>query len=275
MEFYFKRSYKGNVKGLVFDWAGTTVDFGCMAPTTVFIEVFKQKGIEITLEEARTPMGLHKKDHIREISEMDRVQNEWGKINGSITENDIDEMFNNFVPMQIDILKKYTDIIPGTVKVINQLRKNGLKIGSTTGYNNAMMEIVMESAKKQGYEVDHMVCATDVPYGRPAPWMAFKNAMEFNIYPMEAMVKIGDTISDIEEGLNAGMWSVGIVIPGNEMGMTEKQINDLSDNELNEKIKTVKQKFHKAGAHFTIDTIADLPFIIDEINERIYQGEKP
>lgn len=275
MEFYFKRSYRGNIKGLIFDWAGTTVDYGCMAPTTVFIEVFKQKGVEISLEEARTPMGLHKKDHIRVISEMERVKKEWKKINGDLTENDIDEMFNNFIPMQLDILKKHTDVIPDTVEVINELKKDGLKIGSTTGYNNAMMEIVMAAAKEQGYEVDHMVCAADVPFGRPAPWMAFKNAMEFNIYPMESMIKIGDTISDIEEGLNAGMWSVGIVLPGNEMGFTEEQINNLDETELESKIKFVEQKFLKAGAHYTINTIADLPFVIDEINEKLYQGEKP
>ena len=200
------------LKAVIFDWAGTTVDFGCFAPTGVFIEVFRQKGIKITNREARGPMGMHKRDHIRVISEYPRVREEWIRIYGKeCTEADIDEIFSSFIPLQLSVIGRYTEIVPELPDALSVIRSMKMKIGSTTGYNNEMMEILSAAAKKQGYEPDCIVCATDVPSGRPAPWMAFRNAEAMGIYPMQSIVKIGDTVSDIKEGVNAGMWSVGVV----------------------------------------------------------------
>ena len=50
--------YLGKVKGLVLDWSGTTADAYVLAPAVVFVEVFKRQGIEISMSEARGPMGL-------------------------------------------------------------------------------------------------------------------------------------------------------------------------------------------------------------------------
>src|ERR1700731_5106830 len=97
--FRFRRSYAGPIEAVLLDWAGTTMDHGCMAPAVVFVEVFKRKGVPITVEEARVPMGAHKRVHIQRITELDAVRERWIKAHGrGPTEADIEAMFTEFVP---------------------------------------------------------------------------------------------------------------------------------------------------------------------------------
>jgi phosphonoacetaldehyde hydrolase len=269
-------NYTGRLKAVIFDWAGTTVDFGCFAPTGVFVEVFRQKGIEITLSEARGPMGMHKRDHIREITKYPRIVAEWQRIYGTkCSENDVEVMFKNFIPLQLSVLEHHTEIIPELPEALQIIRSMDMKIGSTTGYNNEMMEILTAAAARQGYVADSVVCATDVPSGRPAPWMAFRNAENLGIYPMHSIVKIGDTISDIEEGSNAGMWSVGVVISSNEMGLTQQEIDELDTTDLEKRIIEVRNNFINAGADFVIDSLAETGELINKINTKLVRGERP
>jgi phosphonoacetaldehyde hydrolase len=271
-----EKKYNEKLHGVIFDWAGTTVDYGCMAPTGVFIEVFKQKGIEITQREARGPMGMHKRDHIRVISKYPGVAGEWRTKHGSeCTEADIEEMFNIFIPLQLSVIEQHSEIIPELPEALRVIRSLNMKIGSTTGYNTAMMEILTSAAARQGYVVDSLVCASEVTAGRPAPWMALRNAEKLGIYPMSRIVKIGDTIADIEEGLNAGMWSVGVVKSSNEMGLSRKEIALLPESELLERTRIVRQSFFDAGAHYVIDTLSETEELFSLINEELQSGNKP
>lgn len=264
------------LKAVIFDWAGTTVDFGCFAPTGVFIEVFKQRGIHISIDEARAPMGLHKRDHIREICQMPRIASEWKSIHGSCCkESDIEAMFNDFVPLQMRVLENYCQIVPGLLEAVEIIKSLDLKIGSTTGYNKEMMKIVSALAAKQGYMPDSVVCVSDVSCGRPAPWMAFKNAENLSIFPMNRIVKIGDTVADIFEGLNAGMWSVAVVLSSSEMGITLDQIQKMDNKELEKKKIAVREKFYTAGAHYVIDNLQELAPVLISINQRLANNEKP
>ena len=265
-----KGPYSGKLKAVIFDWAGTTVDFGCFAPTGVFVEVFRQKGIEITQKEARGPMGMHKRDHIREITKYPRIASEWSMLYGSeCTEKDIEELFTNFIPLQLSVIEDHSTIIPELSGALEVIRSLDMKIGSTTGYNKEMMQILTSFAVGQGYIPDSVVCATDVPAGRPAPWMAFRNAENLGIYPMQAIVKIGDTIADIEEGINAGMWSVGVVLSSNEMGMTQKEISMLDTKELERRKLLVREAFFEAGADYVIDDLSEIGELIYQINARL------
>jgi phosphonoacetaldehyde hydrolase len=272
----YRKNYAGKLKGVIFDWAGTTVDYGCFAPTGVFVEVFRQKGIDITIAEARGPMGMHKRDHIKALTQNPRIAGLWrAEHNRESTENDVDDMFAKFIPLQMAVIEEHSAIIPELPEAIKLLRSMDMKIGSTTGYNNEMMEILTAAAAKQGYVADSVVCATDVPAGRPAPWMAFKNAENLNIFPMQALVKIGDTISDIEEGINAGMWSVGVIDSSNEMGLTLNEINMLDKAELEKRRKKVREDYLEAGADYVIDSLAELKALIEKINLRLACGERP
>src|SRR5438094_2818243 len=276
MDFIFKRTYCGPLKAVLLDWAGTTMDYGCFAPAVVFMDVFKRKGVEITVDEAREPMGAHKKVHIRQISKNENVAKRWEQVHGrKPDEKDVEDMFRDFIPLQLDCLAQYADLIPGTLDTVADMRARGLKIGSTTGYTEEMMELLQSEAKRRGYAPDATVCATQVPAGRPHPYMCLQNAINLQTYPMEAIVKIGDTLPDIEEGLNAGMWTVGLAKTGNEMGMTAAQIAALEPETRQAKLDRAYKRMHQTGAHYVVDGITEVPPILDAINERLAAGERP
>ncbi len=276
MNFVFHRSYRGPLKAVILDWAGTTIDYGCYAPAVVFVEVYTRKGVPISMGEARVPMGAHKKVHIRQISQMEAVAQRWEEVHArKPTEEDVAAMFQDFVPLQLDCLADYADLIPGTLETIEEFRRRGLKIGSTTGYLPEMMKILLEEATKRGYEPDSSVCAGDVPAGRPEPWMCLQNAMNLQIYPMEAIVKVGDTLPDIDEGLNAGMWTIGLAKTGNEIGLNEQEIAELPADELKAKLERAYKRMYQTGAHYVVDAISNVPPLLDEINARLSHGERP
>ncbi|MFH1921708.1 MAG: HAD-IA family hydrolase [Planctomycetota bacterium] len=163
----------------------------------------------------------------------------------------------------------------GTLEVVAELRRRGIKIGSTTGYTGEMMELLLAEAARRGYSPDSTVCATDVPAGRPEPWMCLENARNLGVYPMEACVKIGDTLPDIEEGLNAGMWTVGLARSGNELGLNAEEIAALPADQLQARLERACQRIARAGAHYVVDTVADVLPVIDRIQEQLAAGERP
>ncbi|GAP22146.1 phosphonoacetaldehyde hydrolase [Leptolinea tardivitalis] len=270
------RLYKGELRGVILDWAGTTVDYGSFAPTAVFMDLFASRGVPITAAQARAPMGLMKKDHLQAIADNPEVTRDWLLVYGhKPTESEINEMFADFVPRQMHCLEEYAGVIPGVLQAVASFRDLGLKIGSTTGYTREMMDVLVPIARENGYTPDSWVSATDVPAGRPFPWMIYQNAIQLQIYPMEAFVKIGDTVVDIEEGINAGMWTIGLSVTGNLMGLTEKEVKELPDQVFKERRESAAKELYKAGAHYVVDGLADCPLILEEINYRIKQGESP
>jgi phosphonoacetaldehyde hydrolase len=276
MTFKYRRHYHGGIKAVLLGWAGTTMDFGCMAPAVVFVEVFKRQGVPITMEEARAPMGAHKRIHIKKITELDGVRKRWQEKHGRLPDDaDVDAMFAEFVPLQLQCLSEYSDLIPGTLPTIARLRKRGYKIGSTTGYTTEMMKINLQDAAKQGYKPDSTVCASDVPAGRPYPFMCLQNAINLGVSPVEACVKIDDTRPGIEEGLNAGMWTIGLAISGNEIGMPLKAWRKLAKSEQERLRDAAYVRMYQSGAHYVVDSIVDIMPCIDDIEARLARGERP
>ena len=248
------------IKAVIFDWAGTTVDFGCMAPVRAFIEVFKEFGIEPTMEEVREPMGMLKIDHIRTMLKMERIRGLWReKYGADPTEEDAQKMYAIFEEKLLSILHLYSDPKPGVAEAVNRLRRNGFRIGSTTGYNDKMMEIVVPAAKEKGYEPDVWFSPDSTGQkGRPWPYMIFRNMEALGIKKVRRVLKVGDTVSDIKEGRNAGVWSAGIVEGSSEMGLTLEEYEALSPEERAEKCDETAQKFLDAGADKVFYTIKDL-----------------
>lgn len=276
MSHIYKRSYTGDIKAIIFDWAGTTMDYGCLSPAAPFIEAFKSMGLEISMSEAREPMGMFKRDHIKTILNMPRIKKQWMQTyNREITEADITKIFETYLPLQFKVLANFKKLIPGAKDTVDYARKMGLKIGSTTGYSREMINILLPLVKEQGYSPDNVICVDEVPAGRPSPWMAVMSAMKLGVYPFSSIVKVGDTVVDMEEGLNAGMWTVGLAKCGNEMGLSEEEVKTLSLADYKTRLAKAYNTLNKAGAHFVIDSISDLPAILDEINKRLKKGECP
>ncbi len=277
MDIYVRRTpYTGPVKALVLDWAGTAVDYGCIGPVAVFLEVFKRRGVEPSIEEARTPMGLMKKDHIRAMCAMPELAARWAAVHGKApNEADVDAMYQDTEPLMVDCIKDHAELIPGLLEAVAHFRDMGIRIGSSTGYTGPMMDVLRPEAARQGYEPDAVYCSTDVPAGRPFPWMCYRNAMDLGVYPMEAMVKVGDTISDVQEGLNAGMWTVGLSKSGNELGLPLDEVETLATAELTARLCVIEDRLLEAGAHYVVEDITQVPAVLADINERLSQGEHP
>jgi phosphonoacetaldehyde hydrolase len=265
------------IEGIILDWAGTTVDFGCFAPVNVFLQVFKDKGIEVTVEEARKPMGMLKIDHIKTMLQMKRINDIWREKYGrNFNDEDVDNLYSSFEPILIGTLAMFSEPLPDVIETVKLLRNSGIKIGSTTGYTDKMLKVVLENAKINGYEPDFWITpdATN-SYGRPFPYMIYRNIEALKLSATWKVVKVGDTISDIKEGLNAGVWSVGVIIGSSEMGLSYQEFEELTKIKRNEVIKSVEQSFLEAGADFTINTMLELPELIKKINQLIGEGRKP
>ena len=271
-----KTAYKGPVKALVLDWAGTAVDYGCIGPVAVFLEVFRRRGVAPTIEEARTPMGLMKKDHIRAMCAMPDLAGRWAAVHGKAPdEADVDAMYLETEPLMVGSIMNHCELIPGLLEAVAAFRDMGLTIGSTTGYTGSMMEALRPEAARQGYRPDAVYCSTDVPAGRPYPWMCYRNAIDLGVYPMEAMVKVGDTISDVQEGQNAGMWTIALTKSGNELGLPLEAAESLPPAELAARLAAIENRLREAGAHYVAQDISQVPELLTAINERLSQGERP
>ena len=255
------------IEAVIFDWAGTTVDYGCFAPVQAFIEVFKEFGMEVTMEETRKPMGMLKWDHIKTMLEMPRIHDLWLQAHGREVENkDIDEMHDAFTGKLMGILDQFSDPKPNVVETIETLRKMGLKIGSTTGYTDQMMEVVTKVAKEKGYEPDFWITPNSVEnYGRPYPYMVFENLKHLHVTSVHAAVKVGDTISDIKEGIAAGVTTVGIIEGSSLMGLTQEEFENLTDKEKQLCYEKVEKQYKDAGADYVISTIKELPSLIESL----------
>lgn len=276
MKFTFQRTYRGPLQALIFDWAGTMIDYGSQAPAQIFVKVFKDKGVEITLDEARSPMGMHKRDHIETLCREPRIVDAWKAVhNTPPDQEDIEDMFQAFIPLQLGILSDYSTLIPGALETFANARARGLKIGSSTGYNREMLELILKNVKAQGFEPDSAYCSVDVPAARPAPWMCIMNAMTMGVYPFESVVKFDDTTPGITAGLNAGMWTVGFAKSGNGIGLNEVEIAELDPNELESKLQIARDRFIAAGAHYVVDGIWNVPAVLDDIEARLKRGERP
>lgn len=243
--------------GIIFDWAGTTVDYGSFAPVQAFVEAFEAFGITPTLEEVRKPMGMLKIDHIRTMLSMDRIHDLWKEKQGrDWTEEDVQHVYEIFEKKIMEILSRFAEPKPYVVETIQKLREMGLKIGSTTGYTDEMMAVVVPGAKAKGYEPDCWFSPDTVgKCGRPYPYMIFKNMEALKLQDVSRVMKVGDTVSDIKEGKNAGMVAVGIIEGSSVVGLTQAEYEGLSKEEKEAANQKAAEIYFAAGADYVVQDI--------------------
>jgi phosphonoacetaldehyde hydrolase len=253
-------------RAVLFDWAGTTVDYGSRAPTQVFLEIFRRRGVEITVEEARGPMGMAKRDHIASVLFLERVRDLWTKLHRRVPDDaDVQAMYDEFLPLQKETLARGSELIPGVVEAVNQCRKLGLKVGSTTGYTRALMEVVAPLAARDGYAPDCILCADDAAAGRPAPWLNFRAAEQLGVYPMSEILIVDDTFVGIEAGKNAGCVTVAVSQTGNELGLSLAEVEALPPARLDAHLDAIARRFLSVRADYVIRSVAELPELIQRL----------
>lgn len=254
----------------MFDWAGTIVDHGSLAPITTLLQLFAKIGVKLSNEDARRPMGLEKRDHLRAILSTPAVAAEWTRVHGRpSTSESVDALFEAFAPMQTLNLSAHSTVIAGALETFAACRKNGLRIGSCTGYSSQMMKELDWMARKQGLGVDALVCPDEVGAGRPKPWMIFENMRRLDVHPPRAVVKVDDTVVGMAEGRNAGVWCVGLSQTGNELGLTASELAEMNPAELQRKTAGAESSLMHAGAHYVIRSVADLPDLLAVIDRRL------
>ena len=254
-------------KAVVLDWAGTVIDFGSFAPMGAFVEAFGQFGVTATIAEARAPMGAPKRDHVKAMLHAPGIAAQWERLHGRApTEADMDAVYRVFVPMNEDVAARYATLVPGAREAVEALRARGLKIGSTTGYVRSIMERVLPVAAAQGYAPDNLVCADDLPEGRPGPLQMYQCFIDLRVYPPSAVVKVDDTEPGILEGVAAGCLTVGVALSGNHVGLTPEDLAALPAAEVARLREGAAAKLRAAGADHVIDTVADLPALLDRLD---------
>jgi phosphonoacetaldehyde hydrolase len=248
------------LKAVVFDWAGTMIDFGSRAPVVALLRAFKDAGVPIDETEARTDMGLAKGDHIRAILATPRVAIAWREVHGSApTAGDAEILLERIGPIMRETARETATLIPGAASTVTKLREAGVRIGSCTGYTRAMMTDVLPAAAAQGYAPDHLVCAGDTPSGRPSPLMVWHNLIALDAWPASACVKVDDAVVGIEEGRAAGVWTIGVAASGNVIGLDQAALEALEPADRQRRIDAAGATLRAAGAHDVIDSVADLP----------------
>lgn len=251
------------IKAVIFDWAGTTIDYGCFAPVKGFIDGFKSIGIDISNEMARKPMGLLKLDHTRAIAAM---------LPEPISEEQIMKAYKTFEETLFANIEQHCDIKDYVIETVAALRTQGIKIGSTTGYTSEMMGRILQKVADRGYSPDFWISADRTAKGRPYPYMIWNNLMEFGISDPREAVKVGDTVADIAEGKNADCWTVGIIMGSSELGLTRDEVSALPESELESRKALVRAAYYKAGADYIIDDMNELSDIIADINRKLDQN---
>lgn len=266
-----------NIKGVVFDWAGTLVDFGSLAPMGAFVELFSRHGVNISIAQARVPMGLPKLEHIRVLGSMPAVAAQWHERHGRMfDETDARALLQEFEPMSAQAALARSDFIPGLLETQVWLQKNAIRVATTTGYTRRIMAPVIEIAQARGFMTERVVCCDDVERSRPDPM-----GMELCMQTLglqgqaQAVVKVDDTEPGLAEGRHAGCWTVGVAASGNALGWSLMEWQQASAQVRSDALTAATQTLLDAGADEVIPTVAELPHALMRLDQRIAHGERP
>jgi phosphonoacetaldehyde hydrolase len=265
-----------NLKAVIFDWAGTTVDFGSLCPIGAFKSAFAARGVSVQADDIHKFMGMRKRDHIQAVLGLPEVSNRWLSVNQKApTSNDIESLYDQAENLIVDTISQYSTPTPHLLEAIQTARSRGLKVGSTSGYTVRMMERLAASARRKGYSPDVWVASDQVPQGRPMPWMIFKNMEELGVCPPCTVVKVGDTLQDVAEGINAGVWSVAVVESSSMVGKSMAELAAMPLKIKDVLFRKVRKQYAEAGAHFIIKNLSELGDVLDWVESRLEKGMMP
>ena len=264
------------IKAVVFDWAGTMVDFGCRAPVEALVQAFAAEGVDLSAEDARREMGMAKRAHVAAILSHPAMIESWREATGDAPgDEDVERIYRALEPLMTEAAARFSDLIPGAAEVAADLQARGVRIGSGTGYTRAMMTEIRRRAADQGYEPEVVICSDDTPSGRPSPLPLWQALINLDAWPADLCVKIDDAEVGVQEGRAAGCWTIGIAASGNGVGLSLAELGARPEAERRLRIDRAAESLMAAGAHLVIDTIADLPQVIEQIERRILAGDRP
>ena len=264
------------IQAVVFDWAGTVVDFGCLAPVRALEAAFAAEGVAITEAQARKDMGRAKRDHVAALMADPDVAKAWSRKFGRGPDApDVDRVYAALEPLMLKEAAEHSELIPGAADIAEWLKRERIKIGSSTGYTRAMMAGILPRAAAQGYAPEVVVCAGETKAGRPSPLPMWKVLVELGAYPAWRSVKVDDAAVGIEEGRAAGAWSIGVAASGNGVGLGLAAWQALAPSERRSRSEAATDVLRDAGADYVVGTVAELKDVLLELERRIARGDRP
>lgn len=244
---------------VIFDWAGTMVDFGCRAPVAALLQAFARHGVRLDEVSVRADMGKAKADHVRALLARPEVTAAWKAATGAAPgDAQVQALMDDLGPLMREAAAEAAELIPGAADTVAALRAAGLKIASSTGYTREMMAPVLIAAAEHGYAPDHVICAGETPHGRPSPLMIYKACVDLGVWPLSRVIKVDDAEAGVAEGRAAGCFTIGVAASGNGMGLTRSALAALDPGERSARLAGVAASLKAAGADLVIDTVADL-----------------
>jgi phosphonoacetaldehyde hydrolase len=264
------------IKAFVFDWAGTMVDFGCLAPVVALQGAFSDDGLPLSEAEARADMGMAKRAHIASILGREPMRSVFMMHKGHAPEAaDVERLFALVEPHMNTAAAQYTALIPGAADLVAHLKGLGVRIASGTGYSRSMMSDILNDAKAQGYDPEFVVCAGETPQGRPSPFMTWKALTELGVWPARTCVKVDDAEVGIVEGREAGVFTIGVAASGNGVGLTFQAFSDLPEADRKERVMKSAHSLAGNGADYVIASVANIKALLPELEARIAADDRP
>lgn len=242
-------SAQADVKVVIFDWAGTVVDWGSKAPMVAVQKVFEAEGVPITPEEALGPMGLEKRRHIEKLLDDPNIANRWRLSHEGAwpTAADTNKLYKALNPMLLKLIPEFSQLIPGVLETQDVLKKSQIKTGTTTGYNSLILAELVKLAALQGFTSDINVASDQVLNSRPSPEMVRHVCHILGVRTNTAL-KVDDSLPGIEAGNHAGSWTALVSESG--------ALKHLSKQAIFDQINT-----HNAP-HFMIPSVAHIPKVL-------------
>ena len=262
------------IKAFIFDWAGTMVDFGCMVPTRAMQRAFSDAGVIVSDAQIRRDMGKAKQAHIKAILSASDIGRVWRDHHGRPwSDEDVNGLLAAMERHTRSEAVASAVPIDGALDLVTLLRQRGIKVGSTTGYTKPIMDAVVPEAARNGYTPDVMICADDVPAGRPAPFMIWHALEHLGVWPASHCVKVDDAPVGITAGHNAGMVTIGLAASGNGVGLSVEEFRALSVGDRQIRIDQSATLLRDAGADYVVETVADIPALMDNVSARIASAQ--
>lgn len=145
-----------------------------------------------------------------------------------------------------------------TKEVIDFLKKRGIRIGSTSQCSRKELDDFLSQAASEENEPEYAVCMQEVLEGRPKPYMIWNNLMHLGVSEPANAVKVGTSLEEIREGMQAGLWTVGVISLFSEGIFPSPQ----------DRKEQVRKWYLRAEADYIINDLWELPSVISDINLR-------
>lgn len=191
----------------VFDMAGTTVADD-NAVGIAFQQAFRNNGYEIKLEDVNPLMGYHKPLAIQMVLE---------KLGEEFDEETLNSIHDDFVEEMTDYYEFDPRVkpLPGVEEVFLELKEKGISIALNTGFPHEIADTIVKRFQwKERGLIDDYIASDEVEQGRPYSFMIHELMDRAGVEDPSAVLKVGDTEADINEGRNTKCGLVVAVTTG-------------------------------------------------------------